>query len=338
MKKFVIFLIALFIGLGIFFWVTKTIGLEGIKNAFLTLAGPKGIVIFGLTVLMLLVGAWKWKTVLKSQGFKISLKELWTSFWAASSIFFFTPILILAGDIFRTYILKERKNIVWEKAMASVIIDRILEWTFNILIILAGAIFFITKISPIPLKLEIILIGSLIILIGVAVFFYFKSFRKESIVSLFLGRISRNHFLDIEKEVFKFFKPKNKEMWKCFGINFLRGVTAILRCWLVLVFLGKGLAILPAISILGFYFLALLIPIPAALGSHDALQAFSFGALGLGADAGAAFAMIIRGAELIAALVGLIFLFRLGAGLIKNIIFRKIDSLINSVVGSKSEK
>lgn len=335
MKKFLIFLIFLCVGIGIFFWITKTVGLEGIKTAFSVFSGFKGITIFLLTILMLLIGCWKWKLVLRSQGYNISLRELGSLIFAAFSVLFFAPMLIFGGDIFRTYALKEKKNIPWQKAMASVIIDRVLEWTCNLVIILAGVFFFIAKIGLLPQKIKIILFGSLVILIGGVVFFYFRSFRKESIVKLFMGRIRKNHFLDIEKEVFNFFKPKKIVMWKCFGINFLRSALAVLRSLLVILFLGKGLVLLPAISVLGFYFLATLIPIPAALGSHDALQAFAFNALGFGAETGTAFAMIIRGAELIAALIGTVFLFRLGIDLLKNVLFRKIDNFLNSVGNTK---
>ena len=84
---------------------------------------------------------------------------------------------------------------------------------------------------------------------------------------------------------------------------------------------------MPVLSVLGFSYLAVMIPIPTALGSHEAIQTFAFGALGLGASAATAFTMIIRGAELIISLFGIIILFRLGVILIKNILFKKINKL-----------
>ena len=67
-----------------------------------------------------------------------------------------------------------------------------------------------------------------------------------------------------------------------------------------------------------------MIPIPAALGSHEAIQTFAFNSLGLGAATATAFTMIIRAAELIVALVGVIALFRLGILLIKNRVIKKL--------------
>ncbi len=335
MKKVLFFLLTLLIGLWIFYFIIRTVGLESMKYAFSIFLGAKGIAVFGLTFLMLVIGVWKWKLVLKTQGHKVSLKELLGFRFSSFSMLFFAPMLVLGGDIFRSYALKEKKDVPWEKAMGSVIIDRILEWTCNLMIVLSGVVFFILKVGIIPHKFKVILFGSLIILIMGAVFFYIRSFRKKSILRIFMRRTKQNHFLDIEQEVFKFFKPKKIAMWKCLAISFFRSLIAVLRCWLVIMFLGKGLAVFPAISILGFYFLALLIPIPAALGSHDALQAFAFSALGLGAGSGAAFATIIRGAELAAALIGLVLLFRLGVGLIRDIFFKKIDIFLGSITNSK---
>ena len=82
---------------------------------------------------------------------------------------------------------------------------------------------------------------------------------------------------------------------------------------------------LPVLSILGFNYLAVIIPIPTALGSHEAIQSFAFNAFGLGASAATAFTMIIRGAEVLVALLGALFLFKLGIEVIKNIIFERLE-------------
>jgi len=132
--------------------------------------------------------------------------------------------------------------------------------------------------------------------------------------------------LEIEEEIFDFFKPKKKSMWKSFGLSFFRAAVMYLRAWLLIIFLGKEVSALSALSILGFNYLAVMIPIPAALGSHEAIQVFAFDSLGWGFSAATVFTMIIRGAELIMALVGLAILFRLGFVLLKNNLINRIKS------------
>jgi hypothetical protein len=64
-----------------------------------------------------------------------------------------------------------------------------------------------------------------------------------------------------------------------------------------------------------------MIPIPAALGSHEAIQTLAFSALNLDANA-TAFTMIVRGAEIIVSLFGVIILFSFGVGFAKKILFK----------------
>ena len=100
------------------------------------------------------------------------------------------------------------------------------------------------------------------------------------------------------------------------------------RTWLLILFLGKEISGLPVFSILGFTYLAVMVPIPTALGSHEAIQTFAFNSLGLGLPTATAFTMIIRGAELLIALVGVIILLRLGVIFLKNLLFKRAEKLI----------
>jgi len=330
MKKFLLFLVSLLVGIGLFIWIGKTVGWQEIKNAFLVFTGWHGLAILGLTLLIMLIGNWKWKEILRGENVKISFRNLLNPYLAGFSVMFLAPILFLAGEFFRGYVLKEQKAIPWSKGMASVFIDRILEWTVNLVVIFFGVLFFLLIIGLPPMKLIIIFGGAFLFFAGGIGYFYLKTFKRESMArailrTLGLAKLNQaNSILEVEKEIFNFFKPKKKLMWRGFGISFLRAATMYLRTWLLILFLGKEISALPALSILGFTYLAAMIPIPTALGSHEAIQTFAFNSLGLGLSAATAFTMIIRGTELIIALFGIIILYRLGIGLIRNTLFKKI--------------
>lgn len=326
MKKVFLFLISLLIGIILFIWIARTVGLQEIKDAFLVFTGWKGIIILLLTVLIALLSIWKWKEILKGIEVNISAKELLRPYLAGFSLMFLAPIIVLGGELFRAYILREKNSIPWPKGMASVIIDRILEWTANLIIIFFGSIFFLFTIGFPSVKLVLIFGGVfLIFLLGISLF-YFKSAKRESILR-FIIRSNNSQPFDTEKEIFKFFKFNNPAVWKSVVISFVRAAAMYARIWLLIVFLGKNLALLPTLSILGFTYLAAMIPIPTSLGSHEAIQTFAFQSLRLGSSTATAFTMIIRGAELIIALVGLVILFRLGVDLMKTILFKKAEKL-----------
>lgn len=329
MKKFFLFLISLLIGLTLFILVGKTVGWQEIKKALLVFTGWHGITIFVLTILMALVGTWRWHEILKGLGAKISFRELWRVYLTGFSIRYLAPVAIVASEIFQGQVLRQINSIPWSRGMASIIIDRVLEWTTNLVVIFLGISFFLFNIGLPPMKVVIIFSSGIFLFTGLIIFFYFKSFKRESVAKA-IGKIF-NHRLDsepleIEKESFNFFKPKKKAMWESFGLSFLRAGIMLLRTWILILFFGKHISLESALSILSFSYLVTIIPIPASIGSHEAVQAFAFNSLGMGAGVGTAFTMVLRGAELILVFLGVIILFPLGLKLLKITIFKKIWS------------
>ena len=334
MKKFLLFLVSLLIGVILFIWIIQRIGLEEIKLAFFTFSGPDGLAILGLTLLMLIVGNWRWKEILKNQGNNLSFLSLFRLYLAGFSILFFAPMIIFGGETFRAYLLKEKYSIPWNKGMASVIVDRVIELTIYILIILTGVIFLFSYRGLPPGYLAMILGGTLVFFIVMIGLFYFKSFKKQSVFKffgkLFNPKIDDGEPFEVEKEFIKLLKPKKTFFWKIVGLSCLKCGLALTRAWFLILSLGKVISFLPALSILSFSYLAILIPIPAALGTHEAFQTLTFNNLDLGASIAPVFTMVIRIAELTLALIGAFILFRLGAGLLGSILFRKIENLINN--------
>ena len=333
MKKIFLFLISLLIGIGIFLWIGKTVGWQEIGSAFMLFTGLHGIIIFSLTLLVLLIGNKKWQEILRAQDVEISFFELFKAFLAGFSVMFLAPVLIWAGEILRGYVIRRKNKVAWSKIMASVFIDRVLEWTINLIVIVLGSFYFLYKIGLPSKNLLMIFGGVFLIFFSAIAYFYFKISKKESIVK-FLFKITSfkkhsksNVFFEAEKEIFDFFKWENKFMQKSFLLSFLRAGAMCLRAWVLILFLGKNIEFLSSLSILGFTYLAAMIPIPTALGSHEAIQTFAFKSLGLTLSSATAFTMIIRGAELLLALLGIIIVFRIGVGFLRSIFFERTEKL-----------
>jgi len=337
-RKSLLFLISFLIGIALFVWVVKFVGWQEIKNAFSAFTFWQGLIIIILTLCIILIGNLRWKIILESIGPNLSFKELLKPYLSCLSIVYFSPIVLFGGEVFRGYFLKHKHSIPWSKGMASIFIDRILDWTTNLIIVLVGMIFFFFRIGVPPFKLVLIFGGTFLVwLIGIS-FFYFKAFRGESFAKFFLRFFVRHkeykNPYEIEQEIFDFFKKKRKYLLKAFSLAFLEEIVYLGRILLLAVFAGKIIGFWPILSILGFYYVAGMIPIPASLGTNEALQVFAFSALGLGKSAGLAFTLIIRGSELIFALVGVFILYRLGIKL-TSIAFSKNNRLNNQKANSR---
>ena len=333
-KKLLVFFISLLVGFGLLTLTVGLIGWQEIISAFLIFTGWQGLIILLLTVLILFFSLWKWQVILKSQGYNLPLSKLAGPYLASFSLIYLFPVVSLGGEIFRGYILKEKFAIPWKNGITSIFIDKMLEITSSLIAILLGMIFFIFKVGFPINKLEIISGVFLLIFSALLGFVYFKIFRKESVIKMLAKFFNHKkllnwEILDAEKEIFVFFKARKNALLLASFLTFLRVAATWLRCWLLVLFLGKSIGFLTALSILGFYYIVASIPIPAALGAHELIQAFSFNALGLGAGTALAFAMIQRGAELILAFTGLAIFLKIGLEMIKTILFRRLESLVD---------
>jgi len=330
-KKLLFFFVSLLIGVGLLIGVINFIGWHEIISAFLIFTGWHGLIILLLTLLALFLSLWKWQIILKGQGYNLPLLKLAGPYLASFSLMYLFPVVSLGGEIFRGYILKEKFAIPWKNGITSILIDKILEITTIFIAILGGLIFFVFKVG-FPVN-RLAIIAGIILFLSAALlgFIYFKIFKKESIVKSVAKLLGRKNFFNMEilgaeREIFIFFKSRKNYLLLAFLLAFLRIAATWLRTWLLVLFLGKSVGFLTALSLLGFYYIISLIPIPAALGSHEVIQTFSFSAFGLGVGLAPAFTMIQRGAELVLALAGLAIFLKIGLEMIKNILFRKLES------------
>ena len=326
MNKVLLLFISLLVGVGIFFGMTQQTSLEEIITLFSAFSFQDGVVIIILTGLTMITGAWKWKEILADKDIDINLWDLFKFYLAGFSVMFLAPILVWAGEAFRAYMVRQKSEGSWSEIVASVVIDRVVEWTTNLIVILGGGAIFLLNIGLPPPKLRLIFGGALLFFLGGIFVFYFKILRKESITkafgSIFNGNLDSEP-LTVEKEMFSFFRKGNSMMWKTFLISFLRAGLMLARTWFLIVFLGKSISLFSSLSVLGFTYLAVMIPIPTALGTHEAIQSFSFKSLDLRASAATVFTMTTRGSETIFAILGLGIFLRLGLKYLRKIFSSK---------------
>ena len=301
MKKTLFFLVAIVAGGAMAVWVVNFVGWEEIKTVFFIFSWRQGLIIIFLTGLMLFTGLWKWQVVLRGHDYNISIFKLGSAYLVSFSISFLFPMMFFGGELFRGFFLKEKFAIPWSKAMSSIVIDRVLETTAFLMAIISGIAYFIFSIGLLPKNLGIIFTSTLLLFSAATGFFYFKVLKKESIAKAFLNFFNHKkplngQPLDIEKEIFFFFKHRKKQFFIGIFLSSLRVFITWLRTWLLVMFLGKNIGFFPVLSVLAFDYFSSLVPIPTALGIHEMAQLFAFSALGAGAVLAPAFTMIQRGA------------------------------------------
>ena len=325
MKKLILFLLSLFFGICLSVFIYNLVGWQEIKNAFVNFGLMQGLTILVLTLLITILAVKRWQEILKGGGEEISFFDAFKAYLAGFSIIFFAPVLFLGGEILRAYALKEKYSVAWVKSIASIIIDRVLEWSVNLVVIILGALYFVGKVHLFPSGFILPFGIALSFFIVIITLFYLRVFKKKSIIA-FLGNAFNEDLngepQEIEKEIFSFFNGKKRLMWRVLILSVVRMFIMYVRTLALIMFLGESIAMKNVLPVLSFNLLAATIPIPAATGAHELAQWIAFKSLKLKVSLSTAFVIILRGAETIIALVGLLILSRLGFDLLKNRLFK----------------
>jgi uncharacterized protein (TIRG00374 family) len=324
-KQQLLVIFSFILGLAIFLWLGRIIGWEKIGEAFAVFTGWQGLAIIALTFLIVIIGNLRWKEILEDAEVHVPFWDLFRIYLGGYAMMYLLPTLVWGGEAFRMYGLSKEKKIPWQKTFSSVVIERILEWTVNIIVIVLGVLAFIfykykTRL-PAP---EILLIFGLAFafFVFIITYFYVEALGRKSIIRRILKRffkkeVGDGHSLVIaENEIFNFFQFNNISFGKGLVLSVLRALAMQLRAWLLIIFLGASIGFWPALSVLSFSYISSLVPIPASLGSHEAMQMFAFTAMALPASMATAFTLIIRAAEIVVSSLGLVFIIRTGFNLV----------------------
>jgi uncharacterized protein (TIRG00374 family) len=337
MKKIIIFLIALTIGILIFGLVTTKIGFKEIIKAFTLFSWQGLIVILILTFLIVLTDTWKLKYILQSMGHRFSYSETAKIYLMGFAMTYLTHVAVWGGEFIMIYALKKKYSVSWEKSIASIFIFRAVDATIFFPFLVLGVFIFPFFYGGFSLS-NTLIYGAIVtaIFVILILYFYIKSFKKQSVLSGILKFFGKNPeeikksengklFFEGEKEVLKFFGPRKKEMWIAIVNSIIKYLLSLLRVWFLIFFFKGGTDILKALSVYGFVNFSTLVPIPAQLGILEASEAVVFQGFGLGANLGIAFSFLLRTMDSLVSLSGIVFIFKLGFDSIKRKLFETLD-------------
>lgn len=281
------------------------------------------MIIVGLTLFRASLAVWKHREILKVTGLDIPVRKIIPPFFSGFPLMFFAPEFLLSGDFLRGYALQKTEDLSWRKTMGAVVVDRLLDWGVSLTSIFLGVFIFLYKIG-LPTRTVTIIILGVLFGLGIGLFFlYLKNFREESILKLF--GINEGKAVQVEQEVHGVFQSGWRKWTVMLIPSLLIGLVRLMRVWLLAVFLGEAVSMITALPLLAFFYLGSGVPIPASLGVHEVIQTFGFRSLGLTAGSATAFSMILRGAELVLALLGVAALVKVGWHIFQAIILDKLN-------------
>ena len=326
------FFISIVIGLAIFVLVFWRIGITKIINVLSLISPLKFLILLCIMLLAIFFSVLKWKIILKTQGYDISFIKLFFIKLVGYSVSYIIPSANLGGEPVRAMILKKESNMPITKNIASVIVDKSLELTIGFLFLLL-AVFLLLVSYTLPRNTIAVLLFAVGFFLIMLYLFYTKTLNNKGFFSSIIRffRIDRIRYIknikkDIEKteeQVSRFFKKQKRAFLTTTLISLVMQIIFVINYKLILSFLGYDATIVQALLIFSLSSFAYIIPIPGAIGTYELAMAVIFTLLGMGAETGVAFSLIIRCLNIVIVSIGMIFLSHFGIKLSKAVIQNK---------------
>ena len=312
MKKYLMLIISLIVGMALFSVVIATSDLNNLLGIFEIFSFYKYLLVFSLFFIIYMVTLARWGMTLDLIGHHVPFAKLLSirlSEWAFGYI---TPFARLGGEPVMAYLFKKECHIKYRQGIAVIILNKVLDFTSALSLSVIGILFFVIAYSNmLPKKATFVLVLVVLFLSSLVYLFYIKIIKRKGFFSMFTKIFKKtdihNGILLVENELHELFNKKKKKITSALCISFVIAFLTLVNYKILAVFVGANLTIVQVIMVFAFLVVAFMVPIPGSLGSMEGAMALAFALMGFSAGQGIAFALILRSCELILTGMGSIF-------------------------------
>jgi len=330
-------LLSLIVGLIIFGFVIFSTGIKEVINILFRFSILKFLVILLLFVFGLVLWTYKWDLILRTDKYNLKFKKLFIFRIIDYAIGYVIPTGMFGGETTRAY-LTHKEGVHLHTAISTIVIDRALELTINIILGLFCIVYLLAN-NILSHDLIIFFTIFLFILSFLLIFFYYMFMNKKGFFTAILKALRLNHFSlikkvekqieKIEQYIINFFNQHRLKFFYALFITAVGWFIFLLQAYLIFWFLGYKVSFTLVFLVMVLSGFVTTLPMPAYIGVLEGGIAGIFLLLGLPASAGVAYSLILRGRDIILVIFGFIFLSRFGITLtkkyLKDDIVKKID-------------
>ncbi|MDD5039869.1 MAG: lysylphosphatidylglycerol synthase transmembrane domain-containing protein [Patescibacteria group bacterium] len=321
MKKIIFFILSAILGIVLFIAVIAKVGISNIWDAFTYFSFAKWLVIVVLYAISFYVTMYRWQLVLQSQGFRVTMAKLFPSKIIGYTVDYLTPSPNVGGEAIRAYVLRKDANVRFSQGLASVVIDKMLDFSFGLPFLLFSIVYILIKFD-LSIKIIAVLLFISLLFIFLMALFYYKTLQQKDFFGAILRFLQLHRLSFISKvmdKIAKFeqiiidvFRKDRRMMYKGLFLSSIGGICTLTAMWLILVFMGLKASLLDVILITTLNIVTFLLPIPGSFGGTEAGQAVIFSMLGFPPEQGVVYTLIFRSIDLVKVTIGLLFLSHFG--------------------------
>jgi uncharacterized protein (TIRG00374 family) len=301
-------------GILILAFIIYKIGPHQIWENIKKLSPGNFLILLGLRILYWLLRTLNWKVILDAYEGKNSLFHLFIARMCGHAVSQLTPTAQVGSEATRIFMIKTSSKKV---TVASVIVDKTIEYLTNISFTVLGAIIIFTRI-PLPGKIKTFFVGGVVILVLFILLILYR--QKKGLLNWVVDIMSRFKirfkFLEKNREKIKetdehiswFYRNHRGTFLSIFLLYSLLIMLWVTEVYLNLVFIGvTEISFLDTFLIVILGNLAFIFPfIPGSLGIYEATYIGLFALFGMGVDAALTLVLIRRLIALLLAGLGLL--------------------------------
>ncbi len=322
MKKILVLLGSLIIGIAIYIYVMLHFNLKEVLSSFAVFSPVTLTLYLLISFVIMSVLVLRWRRLLTAYKIKIPFWRLFSYKLSSYAVSYLTSMRKVIVDA-RTYLLlREKEKISLSKGVSSIMFDNMIELLGDVFFAFIGFIALIIFFN-ISLKLKIMLLLALCISGFIVGFFFYRHLTGKYFIPTIIEflRIDRLKTFDTikkwakieENQSIKFLKIKRKEVLISFLISLFLWALMFIEYKLALKILGYNAGLNEIFIILVFISIAYMVPIPAALGVLELSQLSAFSLLGIRPSIAIALSFLVRGRDLLWSAIGLINFYGHGA-------------------------
>jgi uncharacterized protein (TIRG00374 family) len=269
----------------------------------------------------------RWWLLLFAQGYTIPYFWLIAYRLATFAVSYFTPGPHFGGEPLQVYLVSSRHNVPVSASVAAVLVDKVLEMTINFTFLTLGVLFVVQAQALVGISEQQLVITSLALLM----------LPLGLLVALLLGVHPLSSLLTVVDSARRRWALRSGKatgipltetrLWRAIhkseaqsidlcrnhpvilllaiGASVLSWVAIIAEFWLMTTVLGLHLTLSEAVAALLAARVAILLPMPAALGALEASQALAMRMLGQSPAAGVSLSLLIRARDVLLGVIGL---------------------------------
>jgi uncharacterized protein (TIRG00374 family) len=281
-----------------------------------------------INVLVILSFSGRWWLLLWAQGYRLPYLRLTTYRLAAFAISYVTPGPHFGGEPLQVYLVKQRHDVPLAAVVASVLLDKTLEMVINFAFLLVGVAFVLQRQA---LRGQAHFFGYGLLLLALPVGLLSAIAAGWHPVSWLLARATQlwrrliwpgrsddrslaqrlraeqvyRTICEGENQSTKLFRHQPWLIGAAVGVSLLSWLGMMGEFWFMTQTLRLGLDFSEAMVALLAARAAILLPLPAGLGALEASQMLAMRSLGQAAAAGISLSLLIRGRDIVTAVLGL---------------------------------